>query len=71
MFDFFDYLAGEKLVLPNQRSFCWENMVTLKFNQPLPKPSLYKYKRPETKETFKSIKLKEISNNASQQISEK
>jgi hypothetical protein len=68
MFDFFDYLAGEKLVLPEQRSFCEDAMVTFKFSQPLPKPNLFKYKKPESKEAFKSIRLKEISkNNISQQ----
>lgn len=33
--------------------------VTLKFNLNLPKPNIYKYKKPQSKE-FKEIKLKEI-----------
>jgi hypothetical protein len=49
MFDFFDYLAGEKLELPDQKSFSDETIVTFKFNQQLPKPSLYKYRKPESK----------------------
>lgn len=58
IFDFFDYLAGEKLQLSDDRSISEEMMVTFKFNQQLPKPSLYKYRKPDSKEGFKSIKLK-------------
>jgi hypothetical protein len=56
MFDFFDYLVGEKLEFPDQKSFSEEMTVTFKFNQSIPKPCLYKYRKSE-KEAFKSIRL--------------
>lgn len=64
MYDFFDYLAGEKLELPEEKAISDEMTVLFKFNQPLPKPNLYKYKKSDTKEVkeeFKPIKLKEIA----------
>ena len=59
MFDFFDFLAGEKLVLPEDRLLSDQLTITLKINQPLRKPSLHKYKKTKP-ENFKPIKLQEI-----------
>lgn len=45
MFDFFDYLAGEKIVLPENKAFCDEPMITFKMPAPQPKPVIHKYKK--------------------------
>jgi hypothetical protein len=38
MYDFFDYLAGEKITLPEHKSQVDETTITLKISAPLPKP---------------------------------
>lgn len=45
MFDFFDFLAGTKLVLPEDQSLSDQLTINVKINQPLRKPSLHKYKK--------------------------
>lgn len=56
MFDFFDYLAGEKIVLPEDLALVDKLTMTVRLTQPLPKPSLHKYKKAKPEE-FKTIKL--------------
>lgn len=56
MYDFFDYLAGEKLVLPEDQAMVDKVTMTIKLTQPLPKPSLHKYKKRKP-EDYKPIKL--------------
>lgn len=60
MYDFFDYLAGEKIVLPEQQSFCEETTITFKLSAPLPKPSIHKYSKNGRKENFKPIELRQM-----------
>ena len=43
MYDFFDYLSGEKIVLPEDRSYSESTTVTFKLSAPMPKPSIHKY----------------------------
>ena len=59
MFDFFDYLAGEKLVLPEDKAEIDELTMKVKLTQPLPKPSLHKYKKTKP-EDFKPLRLQEV-----------
>jgi hypothetical protein len=58
MYDFFDYLAGEKIVLPENKDFCDVATVTFKYNPPQPKPVIHKYQKKSRKENFKTIELR-------------
>ena len=59
MYDFFDYLAGEKIVLPEEKSHSDEATITFKLSAPLPKPAIHKYVKNNRKENYKPIELRE------------
>ena len=59
MYDFFDYLAGEKITLPEHKNPADQITITFKISAPLPKPSVHKYKKYK-KENFKPIELQQI-----------
>jgi len=59
MYDFFDYLAGEKIILPEHRNKVEETTITFKISAPLPKPSIHKYKKSK-KENYRPIELQQV-----------
>ena len=60
LYDFFDYLAGEKLQLPEERPIADQTTITFKFTASLPKPALHKYPKPAPSAPFRPIQLQGV-----------